>query len=313
MFKLLQLSDLHYGDRHGFAQLGNRGRTLAEVVQRSLQRAGRDPDFDIVVLNGDLFTRNDAGERAKAEDGISKLIEALGRAQIASVPGNHDISWDSKLRHEERLDFYHAIVSRLAPGTPHPKDYPHIVRLEEPEDHRLALILLDSCRMESQIQAGLGYVGGDQLDMLDRRLGEAEISHESHTLVAVQHHHLLPVAQAVELPATADPDASPRMVVSVTVDATDVLRELKRIGVRVVMHGHQHVHAMLSLTNSRWDSSEPLVVAACGSCGTNEVGVRRHFNVWEFDGDDVTTIGFEEDSHDRELFVEASCKKLRLA
>jgi 3',5'-cyclic AMP phosphodiesterase CpdA len=312
MFRILQLSDFHFGTSHGFAQLGDPGRTLADVIVRSLERAGTEPWFDSVVLNGDLFSLNDADERAKAEDGVRKLLGALEVGHLAPVPGNHDISWDPKLRHRERLDFYHAIVSRLAPATPHPRDYPHIIRLDGEERPGIALILLDSCRIESQAQAGLGYVGGDQLDLLDRRLQDAAVSRESHTLLAVQHHHLLPVAQAAELPVTADPNASPRMVVSVTVDATDVLRELTRVGVSVVMHGHQHVQAVLSFANSRWNRSSPLVVAACGSCGIDEVGVRRHFNLWEFEGGEVTVLGFEEHPDDRELFVEGSRQLLAL-
>ena len=301
--RILQLSDFHYGTRHGFAQLGQPGRSLADVIVRSLDRACKPLKFDAVVLNGDLFTLNDADERSKAEDGVRKLASVLDVDLIAPVPGNHDISWDGKLRHEERLDFYHAIISRLVPGMPHPNDYPHVVSIDRGDD-ALAFILLDSCRIESQIQAGLGCVGAKQLDLLDRRMQEAGVSAETHTVIAVQHHHLVPVAQAAELPATADPNASPRVVVSVTVDATDVLRELARVGVKVIMHGHQHVQAVLTMTNSRWRTPSPLVIAACGSCGTDEVGVRRHFNLWEIDARGASVVPFEEDADDRELFVE---------
>lgn len=314
VLRVLQLSDFHFGPNHGFAQVGDaHGRTLADVLVRSLERANEPLEFDAVILNGDLLTFNDGDERAKAEDGIRGLQEALTINVLGSVPGNHDISWDGTLRPDERLVFYEAILGRLAPHLPRPAEFPHVLRIDASnESIGLALILLDSCRIESKIQAGLGFVGGDQLDLIATRLAEAGVSAETHNFVAVLHHHLIPVSQAMQLPQTADPDSSPRMVVSVTVDATDVLRELARYGVSVVMHGHQHVHGVLSLSSSRWTTDMSLHIGACGSCGTDEVGVRRHFQLWEFEDGKATAVAFEEDPNDREIFVEVTRRTLVL-
>ena len=169
--------------------------------------------------------------------------------------------------------------------------------------------------MESQAQAGLGYIGTPQLDRIREMLNEHGIEPQTHTLVAVLHHHLLPVAPAVELPVTPDPNASPRLVVSVTIDATNVLRELGSLGFSLVLligRSTRSSQSLLTLSDSRFGVRPPLHIASCGSCGFDAAGVRRHFYIWEFEGDVATAISFEEDLTDREIFGEVDRQSLTL-
>jgi hypothetical protein len=73
-------------------------------------------------------------------------------------------------------------------------------------------------------------------------------------------------------------------MVSVTVDASTVLRRLSELGTSLILHGHQHVSAVIQHKLLR-DEAKPLYVAAAGSAGISRPDQRRQFYVWTI-GDD---------------------------
>jgi len=258
------------------------------------------------------MSNSQPADQPLAFDGIRELLDMLELGAVASVPGNHDITWDETFGPQQRLLFYNDLVQQLVPATPNTRDYPHVIVAQPNDERPVACILLNSCGIESRAQAGLGYVGREQLEQAERRLRELDVSAETHTIIAALHHHLLPVAPAIELPASEDPNAAPRLVVSVTIDANTVIRELARLGVSLVLHGHQHVYGIITLQDSRWSARPPLYIAACGSCGVEEAGVRRHFWLWSIENDVATATALQEDPNDRDSFALVSATPLRL-
>lgn len=289
MYRLLQLSDLHFGEDHAFSQRGEPPgrRPLSEAVIRSLAEAGIDPSFDALILCGDVFDKVTVEERRAARAELRRLIDALpglGRAII--VPGNHDLSWDPAFHgqpREERFAAYNSLVAEFPEIEPPLSELPAVTVLSKDGLKPLALLLLDSCVLESPSQAGLGYVGDDKLDVLRDRVTATGIAAESHTVVGVLHHHLISVSTVPQLPRTRHPDTEDRVPVGLTVDAGAVMRELSRHGTRLVLHGHQHTPALVTVLDRRWLGGKRLHIAACGSCGYSGAEMQRQFFVWDID------------------------------
>ena len=122
--------------------------------------------------------------------------------------------------------------------------------------------------------------------------------------LAVLHHHLLPVNNW----DWGTTKKAPRP--TVTLDATDVLRELDRLGVRLVLHGHRHQPAILSLkqlwrgTTALGSSLEDFVVISAGSCGhVPEPDIpHRQFFVYDIQGRIVRIRSFRTPSAMAGLF-----------
>ncbi len=105
----------------------------------------------------------------------------------------------------------------------------------------LAFLCLDSCRLEGPVQRGLGYLGDNQLDRIGERLAAVNASAETHTLVAVVHHHLMAVSNIPDLPPPPKPEdqskSEERVITSVTLDAARTLRALARRRCLACAHG----------------------------------------------------------------------------
>jgi 3',5'-cyclic AMP phosphodiesterase CpdA len=296
MYRLLQLSDIHFGGGHAFAQDGRppTARNLHRAVMQALADNAVPTDFDVLVVSGDIFTYREALERTEARLQLSSLADDLGVDRIIIVPGNHDVDWDSEPA--DRLYEYAALVVDLgalgAPG-----EFPALHMMDAEDLKPLVIVALDSCNLESKTQSGLGLIGDAQLDALAERLGADGLTPATHTLIAVLHHHLLPVNTIPVLPPTVNPDDSDRLVVSVTVDATTVLGRLAELGFSLVLHGHQHVPVIMQFGVTRW-ARAPIHVAASGSVGVRQGDVRRQFFVWRIDDAGAEAISLRQRDDD---------------
>jgi 3',5'-cyclic AMP phosphodiesterase CpdA len=264
-----------------------------------LDTAGGSTDFDCVVVSGDFFSDNDLDERHAAQDELTRMTGVLGGA-IYPVPGNHDITWVPQLS-DRPLYFYDELLNEIGLAEFGSDQLPRVLELAHTGERALAVVLLDSCRVESEVMAGIGRIGDDQLDRVASLLREGDISPDSHTLVAVLHHHLLPVSPIPLLPPGADPRVGPVPRSSHTVDAVEVLRRLAELGVSVVMHGHEHWSAVVTTQNAFW-GTRAIHVAAGGSCGLDKQGVRRQFAVWELSDDDAVITQWVEHHGSPALF-----------
>jgi len=195
------------------------------------------------------------------------------------IPGNHDIEWrheggeidaDAELNYRTFCkSFYNTLPlkSLLRIGR-----FRVVGRL-------VTVISLNSCRIESKPNAGLGYVGQEQIHEM---LGElARMASEPGELrIGLTHHHLLPVSYVESVP-TAEKH------LSLTLDAEAVMRGLMCAGVQIVLHGHQHqpyfaqvrrvidgfVHPIAPSNKNVLDST--LTIIGAGSIGVE----RGHLNV----------------------------------
>jgi calcineurin-like phosphoesterase family protein len=291
MFRLLHLSDLHFGAHHVFRQRGAPSgvRSLTEAILESLAQATIDPEFDGVILSGDLLYENDPEERRSAREELTQLAGSFGGPMYA-IPGNHDVTWEPALA-EEPLHFYDVLIDEIPLANGRSDALPAVIEMTKAGARPLGLLLLDSCRFESQMMAGIGRIGDDQLDQLAHRLDESPVSVETHTLAAVLHHHLLPVAPIPLLPEGANPRAGPPPTPSHTVDAVEVLRRLCSLGVSIVLHGHQHWAALMTFEQHMW-GGHPIVVAGAGSCAATEPELLRHFFVWELSDTSAKVTSF---------------------
>ncbi len=144
---------------------------------------------------------------------------------------------------------------------------------------------------------GVGYFGSDQLAAL-QQLAQP-LRNDGHIMLAVCHHHLLPVWPSGSLSPSLDPRQGPPPEISHTVDGIELLNLLAELAFTAVLHGHQHFPALLSYSNLWWQRP-PLAIAASGSCGLKGT---RHFFVLDVDDEQVTATSFSNNPLNPHLYT----------
>jgi 3',5'-cyclic AMP phosphodiesterase CpdA len=171
-YRLLHLSDLHFGDAHAFRQdnvpVGR--RSLSEAVTSALQREDEGLEFDAVIVSGDIFTTVNKTERLQARMELESMRDNFPNSRWIVVPGNHDLSWADS-HSDDRLVWFDRVIDRLALEVPSTHGYPYVRTIPSRDGLKpLAIVSLNSCKLEGPVQRGLGYVGDDQLDVVHPRL-----------------------------------------------------------------------------------------------------------------------------------------------
>jgi 3',5'-cyclic AMP phosphodiesterase CpdA len=187
-------------------------REVLDVLASDLR--AQSPDH--IAVTGDLVNLALAAEFAPAR----AWLESLGPpARVTAIPGNHDAyvratrqrfadSWSSFLEGDERRN-----GGRIFPA----------LRRRGP----LALISLSSAVPTPPFMA-TGTLGSTQLDALDRLL--AGLSGAETFRVLLVHHPLRSESRFKRL-----------------TDSAALLDCLKRHGVELVLHGHDHVHSTIRI------------------------------------------------------------------
>jgi 3',5'-cyclic AMP phosphodiesterase CpdA len=307
MHRILHLSDLHFGASHHFYQSGpdEETSTLAQAIRDALVNCpipGEEtglPQLDALVISGDLFSNSAPKDKQLATTGVRRLLEALELSgdRVCLVPGNHDLTWDQEFA-EDPLTFYKDLARDLGVSHLAVDGIPQLVLLDGKGGRPIALLLLDSCRLEGKQTAGMGRIGEAQLRRMAEQLGAAGVNGESHTILAVLHHHLLPIEPVLRLWDPQNPQGAQPLRASLTVDAVELLRRLGESRVAGVLHGHQHRSAVLHYKNML-TSKFPLHVFAAGSCGAQSQqgdNVARQFFFYEADSAYLTVWSYEQSS-----------------
>jgi 3',5'-cyclic AMP phosphodiesterase CpdA len=179
---------------------------------------------DHIAVTGDLVNLALEAEFTPAR----AWLESLGSPQqVTVVPGNHD-AYVRATRHRFTDGFEPYLRGdAAADGTPFP-----FVRRRGP----LALIGVSSAVPTLPLMA-TGRLGRTQLDALDREL--AQISADAFRVLLV-HHPLHSTSRMKRL-----------------TDATALRAVLKRRGIELVLHGHDHVHSTMWLEGA--DRQIPVV------------------------------------------------------
>ncbi|MFD2184854.1 metallophosphoesterase family protein [Rhodoplanes azumiensis] len=283
MFVLAHLTDPHIGPlpRPTLRQLASK-RMLGWLNWRRNRRRhhrveiltdliddlrGQSPDHTAVT--GDLVNIALPGEFAAT----AEWLEALGApADVSFVPGNHDAYVRTALAHwDEHWDAF--MKGDREACTDHDPRFPY-VRRRGP----VALVGLSSAVPTAAFLA-TGLLGRDQLDRLDARL--AQLGGEGLFRVVMLHHP----------PAKTPASRSKRLV-----DAGAFRDVLARRGAELVLHGHDHVHALIWLDGP----AGPIPAVGLPSASASPEG--KHdpaaYNLYRIDGSpgaftcEVATRGF---------------------
>lgn len=257
---ILHLSDIHFGDEHAyknpcspFSEIGKE-YLIDELLEdlkylsqdgyltekdkkgttQSIETAKELTDkIGLVLITGDLTWRANPHEFSNAEKFIEELKRNLGLSNqhVVIVPGNHDVEWipeGGKIDANAELNYKYF--------------YRHIYNCEPNETitkisrynfagKKICIIGLNSCRLESQENAGYGYVGSKQLKTVQEYMRKYRGTFDY--TIAMLHHHILPVNYVEEYDMTDKK-------VSMLLDAESVISTLLGCGVNAVLHGHQH-------------------------------------------------------------------------
>jgi predicted phosphodiesterase len=288
----LHLSDLHFGLGHGFrnqlaTEKGNRlGReSLLEALLRDLKALKiTESQIALVLVTGDLTWQGDAHEFANALNFLKALCNELGlhTTQVVVVPGNHDIEWrDDKGDIDENANYnYYQFSKNFYVAEPKPEEMFLRIHRFDILGRPVCIIGLNSCRIENKENAGLGYVGREQLETALRFLHDLypPKGHrpQNELRIALVHHHLMPV-NFIE-----DIEWKDKRV-SIMLDAEGVLRSLMFAGVRMILHGHQHqpfasdVRRIVNGFVDPFEGKECALNSHIAIIGGGSVGVERKY------------------------------------
>lgn len=235
---IVHLSDLHFGAQHAFAVDKSKSvttgkQTLLDTICRDL-RIQNIPlhEVALVLISGDLTCTASSQEYNAAAQFIIELQKrfGIGAGQVICVPGNHDIEWineDGIINEDAELN-YRLFSNRIYKDDPEET----LIRINEfyIGTKKVAIIGLNSCRLESKENAGIGYVGTEQLQLIEDFFKEnKDIDYK----IALVHHHILPVNYAEQY-------SREQREVSLLLDAEALMQCLISQGVGIILHGHQH-------------------------------------------------------------------------
>jgi 3',5'-cyclic AMP phosphodiesterase CpdA len=287
-FVLLHLSDLHFGSDHNFKgelsteTMDNR-RTLARAIVEDCQRQDLVGNIDVVVVTGDITTRGKWTFELRNE--IAAFFESLRSGlrieneQFVICPGNHDFERYSanngethpsdpieeavNMKHEDGLRLIRERALGIAYDAPF--DFVKIYTAGQ-SDVRIAV--LNSCNITAIASfTEYGFVKGEGIEAIRDVAKDAE---PLSIRLAILHHHIVPIVpmENVKTPA-----------VSVTLNASEIIEELQRSSVQLILHGHQHHAAItrlgrLGYRGLQWtglDDADTIFVLSGGSAGSKHV------------------------------------------
>lgn len=247
-----------------------------------------------IIVTGDVCHIPDA--KTEGVERLRSLVVGLRKKAVAVpelvlVPGNHDIRRVGGKRLSHYRDMIQALSKALSTAVSGTKvtgvgdSVPLVTEFIDGPD-RLLVFGLDSCLKESESSAGLGYLGQDQLERLERKLEDH--AGESFPKIVVLHHHLVPVDQ-LEMKEKNPP--------SVVLDTHVLLTLMRKHGIRLVLHGHRH-NPVITQVDEQWravgSTSNPqaLIIGAGSACAWN--APVRQFGLYDITGNLVQVRSFED-------------------
>ncbi len=320
VFRILHVSDPHFGAHHRFRQSepDPESPTLSDAVARAIGQSMPGATIHAMVITGDVLTTGSPEEAELAVSGLKQLIEAihLRPKHCVLVPGNHDLDWNSvDDRGNRHYANYDSIVSQLKIRGFASSDLPGVVRLQPAAQHlpEVVVLALDSCKLEGKTNSGIGRVGEAQLGRAEAALARSRKGDRPRILVGAMHHHLLPIWSVEQIWEPAAPRTIAVDRPSVTVDAIEVMHRMSQRGVSVFLHGHQHRFAVVRLDNLSSDTSPMRIVAgaSCGSRSTTTESLRRGFSVLEVHRSRIDILEFVE-SKSNDVEFELNSKTVSL-
>jgi 3',5'-cyclic AMP phosphodiesterase CpdA len=232
-YGVLHISDLHFGDDHGFGtHVGPTvgPRKLAEIIAEGLPSPPA-----CVVVSGDLTTKSGPDGFLSARAFLEELVRLLDvdRDAVVLVPGNHDILIeDPELTRDYKNEQQFRDLLQLFYERSTELERVHDIRDESGRHYVVGT--LNSSRPRHRETMDYGYVGNDRSAPVFQTVRMcADLARSDVWVAVVLHHHLLP-GPLVEEPETGRP-------VSMTLDAGEIVSLAQTHGADALLHGHQHI------------------------------------------------------------------------
>jgi len=268
---ILHLSDLHFGAKN----VDVTERRLKKLIQKQVASLDEDDSLNFVIT-GDISDSPDQKNANSYRNFSEDIEERYGRKPIC-VLGNHDIN-------NHGLAFWRG-KQHLANIV---GNYPMTKILEEPK----AILLLFNSNTKGKLAQG--EIGSSQMSEMGNLLDGVE-NIEKYLLIAVLHHHLVPIVRPEHYDDRWYRRIIPRGLLDevLRLNDADVFMEwLKRRNVRFVLHGHKHIpfHA----------EHGGIQIISCGSSTGQIVHKERgktyiSYNLIKINKDTVTCTLFVED------------------
>lgn len=309
-FRVLHLSDLHIGNT--FLPPEELACKIADDIAQNGLKGVR-----CVLVTGDIFNGPSGYSESLVKTAAAffhKLMEQInldqGEAPLSLhdfvfVPGNHDIFWSDD--QTERWQKYRDFLTLFYGSVPSYYDSEDFSVVREYQEEQIAFLGFNSCGLEKNIPHNAAYgscaaipeedykkAGIDKkalLALLSRgdkpkyddfgEIPSAQIasmrrrtSHLSdYTLVALFHHHFYLFPDIAKNVGDAD----------VVRNHAALVRGLRTMGVKTVLHGHKHFDLERPFINEDYyDSADSIIdVFAGGSAGAG--GLQQHtFSIIDF-------------------------------
>lgn len=233
---IFQLSDLHFGAKN----VDIAERRLKSLIKTQLASIELDDDVDFLITGDAVDSPNRTSEN-DYNDFADYLKERCGKKPIR-VLGNHDVN-------NHGLAFFHGRqrIANIAGNYP---------KLEILEETKVILLLFNS---NTNGNFAMGEIGAAQMAEMGNLLDEVK-DLDKYLLIAVMHHHLLPIPQ----PDYYDEKWYKKIIPDALLDETLRLRDadifmewLSERNIKCVLHGHKHIPFITE--------SKGIKVIACGS------------------------------------------------
>lgn len=268
---ILHLSDLHFGAKN----VDVTERRLKNLISKQVESLDENDTLDFVIT-GDI---SDSPERknTNAYRNFSEHIEDRYGKPPTCVLGNHDINKRGLAFWRGKQDVAHIVGN-----------YPQIRVLEEAK----AILLLFNSNTDGKLAQG--EIGSSQMSEMGNLLDGIK-NIENYLLIAVMHHHLVPILRPEHYDDRWYRRIIPRSLLDETLKLNDseiFLEWLKRRNVRFVLHGHKHIPFQAE--------HEGIQIISCGSSTGQIVHKERgktyiSYNLIKISDDTVTCTLFVED------------------
>lgn len=297
---ILHLSDLHFGDVHAYRNpLSSNKKICNEMLIDDLLddikafNENAIEEIGLVIISGDLTWKADTHEFSNAEKFAEQLCKELGLSpqHVIFVPGNHDIEWlksDNKIDQNAELNyrnFYKNVYNS------NPSETMLKINRYSINNNNVCVIAINSCRLESEENAGYGFIGNEQIKAI---INYFDKNKDIDYSFAVLHHHVLPVNYL------EDYDFKTKQI-SMLLDSEALLRTLISCGVDTIIHGHQHQPYFSTIrrivpeyikNGKRTVLNGSINVVGAGSMGvdkskTNSIG-RNSYNIIEIEDKNIS-------------------------
>ncbi|MFI5329696.1 MAG: metallophosphoesterase family protein [Desulfobaccales bacterium] len=325
---ILHLSDLHFGALHHWGSGG------MPRLEKSLINAFKlyPSKIDLIIISGDLTSKGK--EYHLVQHFLIELLKHnafIGLRDIIIVPGNHDYPFEYENKEiisvmTEREQNYRLFIDNIYNLKIKLNNYnsltikpiedifkqgldEHLISIssiiQEEDKCIYSFIGMNSMKIDSKNDRGKGFFGFDQLSLISDigKYCEQKFKGYEHIIIAICHHHLVPVAFEKDYFEIENGITSKRT--SITLDARRALKTLQKIGCRMILHGHNHQPSCITWRD-RFENNPIINIVAAGSIGVQKHYLgdisRNHFYIHKISKFSSSTISFLTDEKDESAF-----------